>query len=45
MQKPEAIKQINETMVLYKILGLDKSSPEDIEELEDLKNHLLYIVR
>lgn len=45
MQKAEAIKQINETMIVYKILGLSKSSPEDIEELGDMKNHLIYIVR
>lgn len=45
MQKPEALRQIKETMILYKILGLDKSAPEDIEELQDLQNHLTYIVR
>lgn len=45
MQKAEAIKQINETMITYRLLGLNKSSPEDIEELEDMKNHLIYIVR
>ncbi|KAG2208870.1 hypothetical protein INT47_011010 [Mucor saturninus] len=45
MQKSEALRQIKETIVLYRILGLDKSAPEDIEELEELQNHLLYIVR
>lgn len=45
MQKAEAIKQINETMTVYRILGLNNSAPEDIEELEDMKNHLIYIAR
>lgn len=42
-QKSAAIKQIKETMIVYKILGIDKSAPEDIEELEDMKNYLTFI--
>jgi hypothetical protein len=45
MQKQEALKQINATMVLYKILGLDKTAPEDMEELQDMKAHLMFIMR
>lgn len=44
-QKPAAMKQINATMILYKILGLDVSAPEDIEELEDMRNYLMFLVR
>jgi hypothetical protein len=44
-QKPAAMKQINATIILYKILGLDMSAPEDIEELEDMRNYLMFMVR
>lgn len=43
MQKSESLRQIQETIVLYKILGLDKSAPEDMRELEELRYHLIII--
>ncbi|CAO3637931.1 unnamed protein product [Mucor hiemalis] len=42
-QKSVALEQINETMVIYKILGIDKSAPDDIEELENMKHYLTFV--
>lgn len=43
MQKQEALKQINATMILYKLLGLDKTAPEDIEELQEMRAFLILV--
>ncbi|KAI8080114.1 uncharacterized protein B0P05DRAFT_77265 [Gilbertella persicaria] len=34
------ITHIKQTMITYRLLGLDKSIPEDMEELEEMINHL-----
>lgn len=32
-------------MILYRILGLDKTAPEDIDELETMQTHLIFMFR
>ncbi|GAN11184.1 histone-lysine N-methyltransferase SMYD3-like [Mucor ambiguus] len=42
-RKKEAIAHIKGTIITYKILGLDKTMPEDIDELEQMMTHLMFM--
>jgi len=42
-RKKEAIAHIKATIITYKILGLDKTAPEDIDELEQMMTHLMFM--
>ncbi|KAI8647830.1 hypothetical protein BD408DRAFT_357274 [Parasitella parasitica] len=42
-RRKAAILHIKSTIITYRILGLDKTAPEDIEELEDMSAHLMFI--
>lgn len=42
-RKREALAHIKSTIVTYRILGLDKSAPEDIEELQEMSTHLMLL--
>ncbi|KAI8365772.1 hypothetical protein BD560DRAFT_401665 [Blakeslea trispora] len=43
--KQEAMTHIKQTMITYRLLGLDKSAPEDMEELQTALTHLMIVVR
>jgi ferritin-like protein len=42
-RKREALAHIKSTIITYRILGLDKSAPEDIEELQEMSTHLTFL--
>ncbi|CEP18242.1 hypothetical protein [Parasitella parasitica] len=42
-RRKAAMLHIKSTIITYRILGLDKTAPEDIEELEDMSAHLMFI--